>query len=183
MTFFAAGDGVSFFFRIFAAVITLNGMMKRNTLIIIATTFLLLLSGNNASAVVGDAMKGIWPVTDPSVMKSLNGRWQLKVIPGIGTDSIVPPADSTWGVIPVPGCWEPYGFSQPKYNYPDSITGYYRMDFTVPSEWRGQRVIIRFDGVLRGYNLWINNQYAGSWQSGYNTCLFDITSYLTRRAF
>lgn len=136
-----------------------------------------------AKAQIGDAFKGIWPVTDKAVMKSLNGDWQLKVVKGIDDIKTVPAVDHTWGTIPVPGCWEAYGFSEPKYNYPDSLTGYYRTAFTVPSEWKGQQVVIRLDGVLRGYDLWLNNQLVGTWESGYNTCLFDLTPYLTKRAF
>ncbi len=63
-----------------------------------------------ASAKVNDAFRGIWPVTDPAVKKSLNRQWQLKVVKGIGDDKTVSQADTSWGTIPVPGCWEPYGF-------------------------------------------------------------------------
>lgn len=138
----------------------------------------------SAHAAVGDAFKGIWPVTDKSVMKSLNGTWNLKVVPGIdATDRKVPQQDSSWGTIPVPGCWEAYGFCKPSYSYPDSLTGYYRTEFTVPAEWSGQRVCVRFDGVLRGYDLWINDRLVGNWELAYNTCIFDLTPYLTKKAF
>ena len=134
------------------------------------------------SALPLDSVKmGVWPVTDPAMMKSLNGEWQLKVVKGIDDDKAVPAADATWGRIPVPGCWESCGFCEPKYDYPDSLTGYYRTEFTVPSEWRGQQVYIRLDGVLRGYDLWLNDQLVGSWQSAYNTCLFDLTPYLRKK--
>ena len=156
---------------------------------------ILLVFFQSVSAEVGDALKGIWPITDSSLIKSLNGEWQLKVIKGVegypfdknATDThvhpAIPQADSSWGTIPVPGCWEVYGFSQPMYNYPDTLTGYYRTSFTIPKEWRGKQVIIRFDGVLRGYDLWLNDKYVGTWESGYNTCLFDLTPYLTKKAF
>ena len=134
-------------------------------------------------AEIGDANKNVWPVTDKAVMQSLNGKWLLKVVKGIGTDRAVPAADDSWGTIPVPGCWEQYGYCQPRYNYPDSLTGYYRTSFTLPQEWKGQQVIIRLDGVLRGYDLWLNGMYVGTWESGYNTCLFDLTPYLTKHAF
>ena len=138
----------------------------------------------SVSAQIGDAFKGVWPVTDKAFVKSLNGEWQLKVVDGIDDHSqSVPAADESWGNIPVPGCWEPYGFSKPTYNYPDSLTGYYRTVFTVPAEWRGHQVWIRLDGVLRGCDLWLNDQFVGNWESGYNTCLFDLTPYLTKRAF
>ena len=116
-------------------------------------------------AQVVDAFKGVWPVTDKTMMQSLNGVWQLKVVEGIRNEKTVPVADATWGRIPVPGCWEAYGFSEPKYDYPDSLTGYYRKSFTLPKAWKGQQIVIRLDGVLRGYDLWLNNQYVGTWES------------------
>ena len=130
------------------------------------------------SAQVRDAFQGILPVTDPLMKRSLNGEWSLKVIDGITDDTTVPATDETWGKIPVPGCWEQYGFCKPKYDSPNPLTGYYRTTFTVPQEWRGQRIVLRLDGVLYGYDLWINDKTVGSWQSGYNTALFDITDYL-----
>lgn len=135
------------------------------------------------TAFYAHAQKGVWPVTDPQMKRSLNGEWNLKVIQGITNDRSVPEMDGTWGKIAVPGCWEPYGFSKPKYDYPDSLTGYYRTEFTLPKEWKGQHVVVRLDGVLRGYDLWLNGQLVGSWESAYNTCLFDLTPYLSKKAF
>lgn len=151
--------------------------MRRNILTI-ALLGLVALCGK---AEIGDAMKGVWPVTDSQMMRSLNGEWQLKVVKGIDDNKVVPAADTTWGRIAVPGCWEAYGFCEPKYDYPDSLTGYYRTAFTVPEEWRGQQVYIRLDGVLRGYDLWLNDQLVGTWESAYNTCLFDLTPYLRKK--
>ena len=136
----------------------------------------------NASAQVKDAFQGVLPVTDQTMMRRLNGEWSLKVIDGIGEDPIVPAEDGTWGRIPVPGCWEAYGFCKPKYDSPNPLTGYYRTTFTVPGEWRGQRIVLRFDGVLYGYDLWVNGKQAGSWRSGYNTALFDVTDFLKKDA-
>ena len=62
------------------------------------------------------------------------------------------------------------------------MTGYYGTTFHVPEAWKGQRIVLRFDGVLYGYDLWINNKQVGSWRSGYNTALFDITPYLNKKA-
>jgi len=127
-----------------------------------------------------DAMKGYLPVTDRSKTISLNGSWNLKVVQGVTSDKTVPEADASWEKIPVPGCWEAYGRCKPTYNYPDSITGYYRTSFDIPQSWRKDRVVLRLDGVLRGYDLYINDQYAGTWESAYNTCLWDITPYLAK---
>ncbi len=139
----------------------------------------LLLTG--VMAQVRDAFQGILPVNDPQMMRSLNGEWHIKVIKGITDDTTVPAVDNSWGKIPVPGCWEAYGFAEPSYDSPKPLTGYYHTAFTVPDAWKGQRIVLRFDGVLYGYDLWINGKEAGSWRSGYNTALFDITPYLNKK--
>ena len=140
---------------------------------------LLLFAGMKAQ--VNDAFQGVLPVTDPMMKKSLNGEWQLKVIKGIADSQTVPALDETWGRIPVPGCWEQYGFCTPSYDKAQPLTGYYRTTFTVPEAWKGQQVFIRFDGVLYGYDLWVNGKAVGSWRSGYNTAIFDITPYLSKK--
>lgn len=76
---------------------------------------------------VKDAFAGIWPVTDCRQSVSLNGTWNIKVVEGISGDKTVPAQDDTWKTIPVPGCWEVYGFCKPKYNSADLLTGYYRV--------------------------------------------------------
>ena len=135
-----------------------------------------------AGAQVNDAFQGVLPVTDPMMRKSLNGEWQLKVIKGIADNQTVPAADETWGRIPVPGCWEQYGFCTPTYDKAQPLTGYYRTTFTVPETWKGQHIFIRFDGVLYGYDLWVNGKAVGAWRSGYNTAIFDITPFINEKA-
>ena len=133
-------------------------------------------------AQVRDAFDGVLPVTDPQMKMSLNGEWSLKVIDGITDDKRVPEADDTWGRIPVPGCWEQYGFCKPSYDKALPLTGYYRTTFIVPDAWKGQNIVIRLDGVLYGYDLWINGKSVGSWHSGYNTAMFDITPFINKKA-
>ena len=142
--------------------------------------FMLLMAGIKAQ--VRDAFDGVLPVTDPQMKRSLNGEWQLKVVEGISDDQTLPMADETWGCIPVPGCWEAYGFCKPSYDKALPLTGYYRTTFAVPDSWKGLCVVIRFDGVLYGYDLWVNGKAVGSWHSGYNTAMFDITDYLNRKS-
>lgn len=142
----------------------------------------LVLLSTGVMAQVRDAFQGILPVTDPQMMRSLNGEWHIKVVKGITDDTTVPAVDKLWGKIPVPGCWEAYGLCKPTYHHADSLTGYYRTTFSVPEKWKGQRIVLRFDGVLYGYDLWINDKAAGSWRSGYNTALFDITPYLNNKS-
>ena len=151
-------------------------MKKRLTIVLLLALSLC------SQAQVKDAFSGILPVTERTQTQSLNGTWQLKVIEGISDNTDVPQADATWGTIPVPGCWEAYGFCKPSYDHAAALTGYYRTAFTLPETWRGQRVAIRFDGVLYGYDLFLNGRFVGSWRSGYNTAVFDLTPYLDRKA-
>ena len=46
---------------------------------------------------------------------------------------------------------------------------------SVPENWEGKHVYIRFEGVAFGYQLWVNGDSAGYWQSAFNPCQFDIT--------
>ena len=137
---------------------------------------------SNVMAQIKDAFQGILPVTDPQMMRSLNSEWHIKIVKGITDDTTVPTVDKSWGKIPVPGCWEAYGLCKPTYHHADSLIGYYRTTFSVPEKWKGQRIVLRFDGVLYGYDLWINDKLAGSWRSSYNTALFDITPYLNKKS-
>lgn len=138
------------------------------------------LCANAQDSNVRDAFSDIWPVDDHAKTICLNGTWSLKVTEGTSRDSIVPAKDNSWKSIPVPGCWEVYGFCKSTYKKAEPLTGYYRTVFNVPKEWRAGRTVLRFDGVLYGYDLWINGKYAGKWRSGYNTALFDITPFLNK---
>ncbi|MBQ7571553.1 MAG: hypothetical protein IJT19_04870 [Bacteroidaceae bacterium] len=153
--------------------------MRRKGIMLLAT--LLSICAVQTRADVGDAFHDVLPVTDETMKMSLNGIWQLKVVEGTVPGNEVPQPDDTWGYIPVPGCWETYGFSQPNYDKARPLTGYYRTEFEVPDTWKGQCIMLRLDGVLYGYDLWINGQWAGTWRSAYNTALFDITPYIDRR--
>ncbi len=133
------------------------------------------------NAQMSDCFQGILPVTDRKMMKSVNGEWSLKVVKGISDDTAVPADDGTWAKIAVPGCWEPNGFCKSTYDSPDSLTGYYRTAFIVPNQWKGMRVALRLDGVLYGYDLWINGKKAGEWRSAYNTAIFDITDFINMK--
>lgn len=148
--------------------------MKKYILILL----LIGLWGSIADSQVPDAFQGILPVTDPAKKQSLNGIWKIKVVEGVTEDPSVPVCDNSWGNIPVPGCWEVYGYCEPAYDSPNPLTGYYRTTFSVPEEWKGERIAIRFDGVLYGYDLWINGKSAGNWRSAYNTAIFDITPFI-----
>lgn len=56
--------------------------------------------------------------------------------------------------------------------------GTYRRKFTVPQDWAGRDVYVRFNGVGHGYYLWVNGQRVGYSEDSYLPSEFNITDYL-----
>jgi len=56
--------------------------------------------------------------------------------------------------------------------------GWYRKHFTVPAAAPNQRVELRFDGVYRNADVWINGKHLGSHPNGYTPFAFDLTPHL-----
>ena len=147
--------------------------------------FPLLLAGSVLAAVPPkvDGPSEVLPVRVAEGAHSLNGEWKLKYLPtsDVGADgSFFQPAFdvAAWKNTPVPSHWELHGFAEPKYRKVDEGTGLYRRGFRVPANWRGQRVFLRFEGVLYGMTVWVNGKPVGEWASGYNPVTFDITDAL-----
>ncbi len=113
--------------------------------------------------------------------------------------------DSRWGKIDVPSCVELRGFGSPQYTnvrYPHQNASHpsdknfakirdrdngrndynpvssYRRTFTVPADWKGRDVILRFDGVYSAYYVWVNGQKVGYAEDSKLPSEFNITSYL-----
>ncbi len=89
---------------------------------------------------------------------SLNGRWdfQSASIPVTG--------------IEVPGEWLMQGFV-----VPDGETATYTRRITVPDDWGGKRVKIRFDGVSSYGQVKVNGQVVGEHEGGMVPFELDIT--------
>src|SRR5574344_1093357 len=148
---------------------------------LITILFALMIAGTHAQ--IMDAFKGVLPVTDKSDVVSLNGTWKFMLIRGLdysrcGDFYQNSYDDSSWNTIHVPVNWDAIGLTEPKYGSPDSLTGLHRTTFIVPRQWKGQHTFLRFDGVLYGYDVWVNGKYAGKWGSAFNTCLFDVTRFV-----
>ncbi|MBR2713685.1 MAG: DUF4981 domain-containing protein, partial [Kiritimatiellae bacterium] len=134
--------------------------------------------------------------------KSLNGVWkiswagnpELRVRDFWRTDF----DDSDWFTIDVPSCVELRGFGSPGYtnvNYPHAKkwpkildrgtekpdynpVSSYRTTFTVPADWKGRDVILRFDGVYSAYYVWVNGQKVGYAEDSKLPSEFDVTAFL-----
>ncbi len=111
---------------------------------------------------------------------SLNGDWKFQ-FNGVATGfERADFDDSKWSNIRVPGNWEMQGFEDPRYGTPEPGTGYYRRTFQVPNSWTSRRVWLRFEGVLWGFEVWVNGHSAGKFESGFNRSEFDVTDLLVK---
>lgn len=129
-------------------------------------------------------------------VKSLDGDWKFNWVqsPADAPAGFEKPDydDSAWAAIAVPSNWELQDYGKPiytniKYVFPanppvvpedDNPTGSYRRKFTVPKEWKGKDVILRFEGGTAGMTVWVNGQYAGYVQNAKGPAEFDITDKL-----
>ena len=56
--------------------------------------------------------------------------------------------------------------------------GSYRREFTIPAEWNGRDIYIRFNGVTAGFYLWVNGKKVGYSEDSQLPAEFNITSYV-----
>ncbi|HET7538087.1 MAG TPA: glycoside hydrolase family 2 TIM barrel-domain containing protein, partial [Candidatus Didemnitutus sp.] len=151
--------------------------MPRSSRWLIASTvgLLVLLSASSLAQPVD-----VVPAQDPAARQSLNGTWrfryQASLTPAGSDFGAAASDDKSWAPITVPGHWELQGFAEPKYGRElEAGMGFYWRTFRVPATWTGQRIMLRFDGVLFGFDAWVNGTQVGSWASGYNAVTFDVT--------
>jgi beta-galactosidase len=56
--------------------------------------------------------------------------------------------------------------------------GWYRRSLDIKSEWEGQRVFLRFEGVGSVADVYVNDSHVGQHKGAYSAFCFDITSAL-----
>ena len=142
-----------------------------------------------ASSAAVSAAEWVYPVRDASVT-SLDGEWNFALSVNRPHDPAKPAYENpdtvlrTNGVIRVPGNWETQGYKFPQYgNQIQDLTGVYTRTFDWKPEWKGRKVMIRFDGVLFGYDVAVNGTtVAENVASAFNEHQFDVTSALREGA-
>ncbi len=92
---------------------------------------------------------------------SLNGKWNFN--PGNGKQGESAKID-------VPGEWEMQGFRVAK-----GKTASYWREFSVPEDWVGNRIKIRFDGVSSNGVIKVNGKTIGSHEGSFVAFEFDLT--------
>ena len=61
--------------------------------------------------------------------------------------------------------------------YPETSVGWYRKYFTISKSDSIKHFQLKFDGVFRDANFWINGFYLGNNKSGYIGATYDITDF------
>jgi len=94
---------------------------------------------------------------------SLDGQWEC----AWGEPQAPPEPANAWDRATVPSLveWRPEG--------PHCL--WYRKQFSVPWQWSGWRVVIRFDGVKFRHRLLLNGREMGSHLGGFEPAEYDIT--------
>ena len=59
--------------------------------------------------------------------------------------------------------------------------GTYRRTFTVPKDWKGRDVFVRFNGAGHGYYVWVNNQLVGYAEDPFLPSEWNITPYIKKK--
>lgn len=99
--------------------------------------------------------------------------------------------DKGWNLLPVPSCWQLYGYGNPHYTnvtYPiplspptvpsDNPTGCYRKTFVYKEMTKGERVILRFEGVDSAFHVWLNGKFVGFSKGSRLPSEFDISEMI-----
>ncbi len=130
-------------------------------------------------------------------IRLLNGQWKFHYAssPAAAPEDFHDPSfdDTDWSRLPVPSCWQLYGYGRPHYTnvaYPFPIdpprvptenpTGCYRRWFSVPAHWTGLRVHLRFEGVDSAFHVWLNGKTIGFSKGSRLPAEFDLTAAVRR---
>ncbi|HEU0072386.1 MAG TPA: glycoside hydrolase family 2 TIM barrel-domain containing protein, partial [Dehalococcoidia bacterium] len=118
---------------------------------------------------------------------SLNAGWRFKQ--GDTPVGVEKPgfSDADWETVSVPHTWNRVGYYIPESsrssNTPENINkvqgaGWYRLNFTPPSSFRGKRAWLQFDAASRMAEVWLNGVRLGQHSGGFSRFCLDATEAL-----
>ena len=91
--------------------------------------------------------------------------------------------DTAWYAVMVPHDWSveaPFSIENSSgTGYLDGGTGWYRLHFRLPAEYRGKNIRLTFDGIYKNSQVWVNSYYFGRRPSGYAEISYDISYAVT----
>ena len=114
------------------------------------------------------------PLLERNDWQNLNGLWNYAITP-VGQNT--PTAFD--GQILVPFAVES-SLSGVQKRIDENQELWYNRNFTIPSDWKGKKVLLHFGAVDWRTEVWINDIKIGSHQGGYTPFSFDISAYLIK---
>lgn len=139
----------------------------RKTLLLLGCAFLLLqkTGATESSGILSPESSFLIPcevegVGSPSI--SLNGDWQFRYEP-----------KGKWNTVKVPGELAMQGYAI-EHDKPYL----YRKSFTLPADYKGKRVILRFDGVYSYARLLVNGKEVREHHGGFTRWETDVTPFV-----
>ncbi|WP_221391237.1 sugar-binding domain-containing protein [Dyadobacter sp. NIV53] len=110
-----------------------------------------------------------------------NFDWKFHMGDTLGAEKVTF-ADQSWRKLDVPHDYSIEGsFDQnlPSCNgYLPGGIGWYRKSFSVSASGKDRKVFVRFDGVYKNSEVWINGHYLGKRPSGYIAFEYDLTPWI-----
>ena len=156
------------------------------TIVTFLFTLFLTLSLSAQWQPVGDKLKTRWaseidvnnvlpeyprPIMERSEWQNLNGLWDYTILPvgqqpsNFDGEILVPfPVESSLSGV------------QKRVGKDNEL--WYQRDFTVPSKWKGNKVLLHFGAVDWRADVWVNDVKVGQHQGGYTPFSFDVTAAL-----
>src|SRR4051812_1793837 len=92
--------------------------------------------------------------------------------------------DKNWRTLDLPHDWSIEGKVNPKNptggagGYFPAGMGWYRKIFQAPTEWKGKKVSIYFEGVYMNAEVFINGKSLGKYPYGYSSFSYELSSHL-----
>ena len=114
------------------------------------------------------------PIMEREKWKNLNGLWQYAI-----TDVNAAHPETFEGQILVPFAVES-SLSGVERRVNDTHALWYNRQFTVPSDWKGENILLNFGGVDWKADVWVNDIKVGQHTGGYTSFSFDITAALRK---
>ncbi len=107
----------------------------------------------------------------------LTGPWAFRADPeevGVAEEWFAFPPDETWRQVEVPVVFDNCSPELDRY----TGAGWFRRTFPVPADWRGKRIVLRFEGVSYNASVWLNGELVGANEDAYLPFDFDVTARL-----
>ena len=80
-------------------------------------------------------------------------------------------------MVQLPHCWNALDGTRGTYDYHRGI-GNYTKNVSIPAEWEGKRVFIKFEGANSICDFFLNGKFVGEHRGGYTAFVYDITDRL-----